>query len=79
VRSGLGFLAAVDVVDEVFERDPLFVYRWQHACREIGLLVRPLGRGVAVSPPLICDAEDIAFLGDRIATGLDRAAAAVAA
>jgi len=79
VRSGLGFLAAVEVVDEVFERDPLFVYRWQHACREVGLLVRPLGRGVAVSPPLICDAEDIAFLGDRIATGLDRAAAAVAA
>jgi len=79
VRSGLGFLAAVEVVDEVFERDPLFVYRWQHACRELGLLVRPLGRGVAVSPPLICEAEDIEFLGERIATGLDRAAAAVAA
>ena len=79
VRAGLGFLAAVEVVDEVFERDPLFVYRWQHACREIGLLVRPLGRGVAVSPPLICDHDDIAFLGERIATGLDRAAAAVAA
>jgi adenosylmethionine-8-amino-7-oxononanoate aminotransferase len=49
------------------------------ACRELGLLVRPLGRGVALSPPLICATEEIDFIGERMAEGLDRAAAAVAA
>ena len=40
--------------------------------REAGVLVRGLGKGVAVSPPLtIADDEEIALLGESIRAGLD--------
>ena len=77
VRAGTGFLAAVEIEGEVLERDPGFVHRWQLACRERGLLVRPLGKGLAVSPPLVCTEAEVEFLGERFADGLDRAAAAM--
>ncbi len=79
VRAGLGFMAAVELTDEVLERDPGFVQRWQLACREAGLLVRPVHKGVALSPPLICTTEDVDFVGERAAEGLEQAAAAVTA
>ncbi|HWK29926.1 MAG TPA: aminotransferase class III-fold pyridoxal phosphate-dependent enzyme [Solirubrobacter sp.] len=65
VRGGLGFLAAVAV------HDPSGVGPLTAAARAAGVLVRPLLGGVAVSPPLICDAEHIELLAKAIEAGLD--------
>jgi adenosylmethionine-8-amino-7-oxononanoate aminotransferase len=48
-------------------------------CREAGVLVRPLGRGVAVSPPLTIQEQDIARIGDALHAGLEKVAEAVGA
>jgi adenosylmethionine-8-amino-7-oxononanoate aminotransferase len=40
------------------------------ACREAGILVRPLGKGVAVSPPLIAEQAEIDLIGSALAEGL---------
>jgi adenosylmethionine-8-amino-7-oxononanoate aminotransferase len=79
VRAGLGFLAAVEIDAELLKRDAGFVAHWALACREEGVLVRPLARGVAVSPPLITGAEELTLLGERMAAALERAAALVGA
>lgn len=70
VRSGLGFLAAVELVD------PAQVGALQMAVRAEGVLVRPLGRGVAVSPPLVCGQEEIDLLAGALGAGLEALAAA---
>ena len=43
------------------------------------MLVRPLGAGIAVSPPLTVGEEEIAVLAGGIADGLDRLAPAARA
>jgi len=75
VRSGLGFLAAAEVDPELLARDAGFVQRWVHACRAEGVLVRQLGRGVAVSPPLVTGEEELELLGDVMARTLEHTAA----
>ena len=76
VRAGLGFLAGIDVTPEALTRRSGIVRDWQRACRAEGILVRPLARGIAVSPPLICGREEIALLADGIGAALDRLGAA---
>jgi adenosylmethionine-8-amino-7-oxononanoate aminotransferase len=71
VRAGLGFLAAIELTEEALTRDPTIVTKFQHACRSVGVLVRPLGRGIAVSPPLICGEEEIELLAAGIDRGLE--------
>jgi adenosylmethionine-8-amino-7-oxononanoate aminotransferase len=71
VRAGLGFLAGIELTDEALARDPAIVIKWQRACRAAGVLVRPLGRGIAVSPPLTCDEEEIEVLAAGIERGLE--------
>jgi adenosylmethionine-8-amino-7-oxononanoate aminotransferase len=71
VRAGLGFLGAVELSDDVLAADPGAVFRLQMACRAEGVLVRPLGRGIAVSPPLVCGQEDIDEIGAAIGAGLE--------
>lgn len=71
VRAGLGFLAGVELTDEAFARDSAIVIKWQHACRSAGVLVRPLGKGIAVSPPLTCGEEEIEVLAAGIERGLE--------
>ncbi|MBS1869675.1 MAG: aspartate aminotransferase family protein [Actinobacteria bacterium] len=70
VRAGLGLLGAVELSEEARAADPDAVTRLTLACREQGLLVRALGTGVAVSPPLTIAAEQIAEIGAGIAEGL---------
>lgn len=70
VRAGLGFLAAVELAD------PAQVGALQMAVRAEGVLVRPLGRGVAVSPPLVCGQEEIDLLAGALGAGLETLAAA---
>jgi putrescine---pyruvate transaminase len=47
--------------------------------REAGLIVRNLGSGVAVSPPLTIQREHLALITEGIGHGLERLAAAVPA
>jgi adenosylmethionine-8-amino-7-oxononanoate aminotransferase len=71
VRAGFGLLAAVELEPEVLSsvRDaPNALLR---GARKAGVLVRGLGKGVAVSPPLIIDASELSLLADGIRAGLD--------
>jgi putrescine aminotransferase len=72
VRAGTGFLAAVAVSDDALAADPGAVAKVAQGAREAGVLVRPLLKGVAVSPPLICEQEHIDLIAEGIRTGLDR-------
>ncbi|HWT92611.1 MAG TPA: aminotransferase class III-fold pyridoxal phosphate-dependent enzyme [Solirubrobacteraceae bacterium] len=70
VRGGTGFLAAAQLADDVLERDPGSVARWQRAVREEGVLVRALGKGLAASPPLVTTEDEIAQIGEAMLAGL---------
>jgi adenosylmethionine-8-amino-7-oxononanoate aminotransferase len=71
VRAGLGALAGIELAPAALSADPQLPARWQRACREAGVLVRPLGAGVAVSPPLIVGESEIAMLADALTRGLE--------
>ncbi|EHN10377.1 Omega-amino acid--pyruvate aminotransferase [Patulibacter medicamentivorans] len=79
VRAGLGLLSGIDLGPAVLEALPGAPAIWQMGCREAGVLVRPLGRGVAVSPPLTVQEQDIARIGDALHAGLEKVAEAVGA
>ena len=71
VRAGTGLLAAVELTPEVLSsvRDaPNALLR---GAREAGVLVRGLGKGVAVSPPLTVTEDELGLLGEGIRAGLD--------
>jgi putrescine---pyruvate transaminase len=72
VRAGLGLLGAVALSDDALADDPGGVGKLAAGAREAGVLVRPLLRGVAVSPPLIVDESHLTDLADAIRVGLDR-------
>jgi putrescine---pyruvate transaminase len=71
VRAGLGLLAAVELRADALAEDPASAQRLTLACREQGLLVRALGTGVAVSPPLTIREQQLAEIGAGIAAALD--------
>ena len=66
VRGGTGLLAAVEISAEVMEADPGAPVRLAMLARERGVLVRPLGRGVAVSPPLTVATDHLEMIGDAL-------------
>ena len=66
VRGGLGFLAAVEISGEILDSDPGAPIKLAMAARAEGVLMRPLGRGVAVSPPLTATDEHLELIGDAI-------------
>jgi adenosylmethionine-8-amino-7-oxononanoate aminotransferase len=70
VRGGVGLLAAVELRAEIVDSDPGAVAAWQAATREAGVLVRALGRGLAVSPPLVVEVADLAQIAQAMAKGL---------
>ena len=73
VRAGTGVLAAVQVRPEAIEEDPQLPAKIGAACREEGVLVRPLvGGAIAVSPPLVFGDEDLDELARSFRAGLDR-------
>ena len=74
VRGGIGTLGAVDLEPELLARDPAALGRLSAAAREAGVLVRQLGSGVAVSPPLTATPEHFELIAQALATGLDAAA-----
>jgi adenosylmethionine-8-amino-7-oxononanoate aminotransferase len=72
VRAGTGLLGAVALSEDALAADPAAVGKVAAGAREAGVLVRPLLRGVAVSPPLIVEASHLTDLADAIRAGLDR-------
>ncbi|MGW1681286.1 aminotransferase family protein [Saccharopolyspora sp. NPDC002376] len=71
VRGGVGLLGAVELAPEVLAADPGAVGRAQKAIRELGVIVRPLGKALAVSPPLTIAESEIELLGKALKEGLD--------
>ncbi len=75
IRAGLGFLAAVELTAEVMDADPGAPVKLQRACRDEGVIVRNLGRGIAVSPPLVAGETELDLLASALPKALDRLAA----
>lgn len=71
VRGGLGLLAAVELNAELLKGNPRAVLGVQERVRQAGVLVRPLGTAVAVSPPLTIKSAELEMIGDAFATALD--------
>lgn len=76
VRAGTGLMGGLDLVPEA-RALPGAGALWQRGARAAGVLVRPLGGGVAVSPPLTITTEQIHEMADGIRGGLDAVAAAL--
>jgi putrescine---pyruvate transaminase len=75
VRAGVGAVGAIAFGPEAPAGAPNLL--WAEARRR-GVLVRPLGEGIAVSPPLTIEQAELDLLGEAIGASLD-ALAAVAA
>ncbi len=63
VRGGVGMLAAVELSDEVLAAEPKALGTVVLTAREAGVLIRPLAKAVAISPPLTATEEH--FGADR--------------
>ena len=74
VRGGVGTMAAIELSADLLERDPGAPARAAAGAREAGVLVRPLGRGVALSPPLTADPGHFGMAAGAIEHGLGRLA-----
>lgn len=70
VRAGVGLIGAVELAADVLARDPGAPLKLAMGCREQGVLVRPLGRGVAVSPPLTIAPDQIDQIGQALVDSL---------
>ncbi|GAB2759089.1 aspartate aminotransferase family protein [Salinifilum aidingensis] len=71
VRGGTGLLGAVELQPDLLTADSAAVSRLVRAVRAEGVLVRGLGSGAAVSPPLTIDSAQIELIGSALRTGLD--------
>lgn len=71
VRAGTGFLGAVELTDDILTAAPGVPATLMQAVRDHGAIVRPIGRGIACSPPLTTTAEHIDMLVAAIRRGLD--------
>ncbi len=70
IRAGTGLMAGVDLAADLLAEEPAAATMWPLDCREAGVLVRPLGAGIAVSPPLICSEQELEELAQGVAKGL---------
>lgn len=71
VRGGVGLLGAIEIAPDLLEQQPSAVRALQLAIRSRGVLVRPLGTSVAVSPPLVIEDEQLKLIGEAVRDGLD--------
>ena len=72
VRCGVGLLSGIDFTAELLAAKPDAIGALQLAARAEGVLVRPTGRGCAVSPPLTIGDEDLRTIGTALAAAFDR-------
>lgn len=66
VRGGIGLMGAVQLSEAFLKRFDDGATMLQMAMRERGVLVRPLGGAIAVSPPLIINASEIEIIGEAL-------------
>jgi adenosylmethionine-8-amino-7-oxononanoate aminotransferase len=71
VRSGLGFLAGIEIHPDLVARSPGAVGALAMAVRRAGVMVRPLGSSIAVSPPLVCESEHVELIASAIADAIE--------
>jgi putrescine---pyruvate transaminase len=71
VRAGLGLLAGIEFAPDLLERMPGAPARANLLVREEGVMLRPLARGLAVSPPLTITQEQIGMIADAVRAALD--------
>jgi adenosylmethionine-8-amino-7-oxononanoate aminotransferase len=74
IRTGIGALAAVAFGREALAEAPDLPVRTFAAARERGVLVRPLGDGVAFSPPLIITREEVEHVAEVLGDSLEAVA-----
>jgi adenosylmethionine-8-amino-7-oxononanoate aminotransferase len=79
VRGGTGFLAAIELAREVLDASPTVLAQVSAGARAHGVIVRPLVRGIAVSPPLTADESHIRLIADALGAALTEVEASVAA
>jgi putrescine---pyruvate transaminase len=72
VRGGTGMLAAVNLRPDLLTDEPTLGATVGMACRDAGVLVRPLvGGAIGISPPLVVDHDDVRAIADGLQAGLD--------
>jgi adenosylmethionine-8-amino-7-oxononanoate aminotransferase len=74
VRGGTGLLSAVGLADDLLAERPAAPQEMAMLARREGVLVRPLGAGIAVSPPLTVTQEHFDAIADALSTALDELA-----
>ncbi len=74
VRGGVGTMAAVELTAEFRDRRPGAVASVMRETRAAGVMVRPGGTAIAVSPPLTAGPEHFALIAQAIEQGLERSA-----
>ena len=74
-RGGVGLLAAAELAPEA----PDIVQRVFRAARERGLIIRPLGTSIAISPPLTVGPEHLELIAQTLREALDSVAAELGA
>ena len=72
VRGGRGLLAALELSARIMDDDAGAPVRLAMLMRERGVLARPLGRGVAVSPPLTVQGDHLEMIGDALVESVTR-------
>jgi putrescine---pyruvate transaminase len=71
VRGGVGMMAAVEITAEVRDRQPRVMALLARSVREAGVLVRPGGTALAISPPLTAGPEHFELIAQGIEQGLN--------
>jgi 4-aminobutyrate--pyruvate transaminase len=77
---GVGLLAGVQLVARreprtMFDASTRFGARVAALAEENGLIIRAIGDVIAICPPLVIEADEIALLVDRLGLAIERAAA----
>lgn len=71
VRGGVGMMAALELAPELLSKDASAVATLAARAREAGVIVRVLGRGIAVSPPLTATVEHFALIANAVGDALE--------
>ncbi|MBV8735445.1 MAG: aspartate aminotransferase family protein [Solirubrobacterales bacterium] len=77
VRGGTGMMAAVELRSDVLDTQAGAIAKVTGAAREAGVIVRPLGRAVAVSPPLTATPEHFQLIAQALDHALDSLSASL--
>lgn len=75
VRAGVGLMGAVELDAGLLADEPAAVARVARAARERGVLVRPLGSSLAVSPPLTATPEHFELITGALSWALEELSA----